>query len=61
MKIPNWKRGIGSNFCQANPNSTGRIGLMRGQGSLSVAANDVTLRAIQIPRFQFGIFIVSDV
>ncbi|MEL6431084.1 MAG: hypothetical protein AAFR54_18020 [Planctomycetota bacterium] len=53
--------GIGSNFCQANPNSTGRIGLMRGQGSLSVAANDVTLRAIQIPRFQFGIFIVSDV
>lgn len=52
--------GIGRNYCQANSNSSGQSGLMRAQGSVSIASNDVTLRATQLPQQQFGIFVVSD-
>lgn len=51
--------GIGTNYCQANPNSTGQLGLMRANGTTSIAANDVELRATQLPAFQFGIFVNS--
>lgn len=51
--------GIGTNYCQANPNSTGQLGLMRANGSTSVASNNIQLRATQLPPNQFGIFVNS--
>ncbi|MEL6431175.1 MAG: hypothetical protein AAFU73_06925 [Planctomycetota bacterium] len=43
----------------AVPNSTGVPGAIQAFGSTSAAANDVTLRASDLPPFQFGIFVVS--
>ena len=51
--------GIGTNFCAANPNSTGVVGLMKAFGSISRADNDVTLSARQMPQNQFGLFVAS--
>ena len=50
---------IGSNYCVANPNSTGSAGAMSAFGFTSVAANDVTLTASNLPPGQFGIFVTS--
>lgn len=51
--------GIGTNFCQANANSTGNLGLIRANGSTSLAANNITLIATQLPNNQFGLLINS--
>jgi hypothetical protein len=51
--------GVGSNYCTANPNSTGQTGLISGTGSASVAANDLTLEASGLPLNAFGYFITS--
>lgn len=51
--------GIGTNFCQANSNSTGNLGLMRANGSTSIATNNITLIATQLPINQFGLLINS--
>ena len=50
---------IGSNYCIANANSTGSVASISGFGLTSVAGNDVTLTASNLPQNQFGILIVS--
>lgn len=50
---------VGTNFCQANPNSTGLTGTLRGTGSASLAANDLVLMAEQLPPNQFAMLIMS--
>ena len=50
---------LGSNYCMANPNSTGSIGSMSATGSASAASNDLTLMATGLPNNQFGIFVTS--
>ena len=50
---------IGSNYCMAENNSTGVPATMSAEGSLTVADNDVTLTASDLPLNQFGIFVTS--
>ncbi len=51
---------IGAVFCDpVNPNSTGLRGQIDAQGSTSLATNDVTLTASQLPMNAFGFFIAS--
>jgi len=50
---------IGSNYCNANPNSTGVAAAISGFGREDVQDNDVTLRSINMPPSQFGIFVTS--
>ena len=50
---------IGTNFCQANNNSTGVPGAMSAEGSTIASVNDVTLTASSLPINQFGIFVVG--
>ncbi len=59
MDISYGTGGIGSNYCQANANSTGNLGLMRANGSTSIAANNIVLSATQLPNNQFGLLINS--
>ena len=51
--------GPGTNYCSANPNSTGQTGLISGAGSASVAANTLTLQASRLPNNAFGYFITG--
>jgi len=51
--------GIGTNYCVTNPNSTGSAAAMSAVGSATVADNDVTLIASNMPPMQFGIFVTS--
>ncbi|MEO0660868.1 MAG: hypothetical protein AAFZ87_04965 [Planctomycetota bacterium] len=51
--------GFGINYCMANPNSTGLIGVMSVAGSPVAADNDITLTASNLPVGQFGIFVTS--
>ncbi len=57
--VPNGAAGVGTNYCTANANSTGQTGLILGGGSASIAANDLTLTASQLPNNAFGFFITS--
>jgi len=50
---------IGTNYCLANPNSTGMTGAMSASGSASVASNNFTVTASDLPTSQFGIFVTS--
>ena len=50
---------IGSNYCQGATNSTGSPGLLRGLGSTSLAADDVTLLGTNLPGNQFALFVTS--
>lgn len=51
---------IGSVFCDpVNANSTGLRGRIDAEGSSSLAANDITLVASQLPMSAFGFFIAS--
>jgi hypothetical protein len=50
---------LGTNYCTANPNSTGHTGLISGAGSLSVAMNDLTIATSRLPLNSFGYFITS--
>lgn len=45
----------GANYCQATPNSTGMAASLTACGSLSLAANDLTLSAYPVPN-QFALF-----
>lgn len=55
-----WGPGLGSNYCgPAEPNSTGQPGLMNATGSSFAIAQNVTLRAEQLPVDQFGFFLTS--
>jgi hypothetical protein len=49
----------GTNYCTANPNSTGQSGVITGHGSVSVAANNLTISASLLPLNSFGYFITS--
>ncbi len=51
--------GIGTPYCQANPNSTGQPSAIFAIGSPQVADRDVTLRVENLPPNTFGFFIVS--
>ncbi|MEM1452400.1 MAG: hypothetical protein AAGI22_25070, partial [Planctomycetota bacterium] len=51
--------GIGTNYCTANPNSTGMTGSISATGSRVVASNDVTLTAENLPAMAFGFFLAS--
>ena len=51
--------GIGTQYCTSNPNSTGATGLCAATGSASVALNNVTLQASQLPLNSFGFFLTS--
>ncbi len=51
--------GIGTNYCNANNNSTGRSGKINGAGSASVASNNLTLEASDLPNNAFGFFLTS--
>ena len=50
---------IGTNYCMAAANSSGQTGAMSASGTLSVASNDVTITASNLPPSQFGIFVTS--
>jgi hypothetical protein len=50
---------IGTNYCTANPNSTGMTGLITGLGSAVVATNNLTLEASRLPLNSFGYFLTS--
>ena len=50
---------IGTNYCTANPNSTGATGVMSAVGSPVVASNDVRLRASSLSLNSFGFFLTS--
>jgi hypothetical protein len=50
---------IGTNYCMANPNSTGITGSTSAVGRTTAAENDVTLTASDLGTFSFGFFIAS--
>lgn len=50
---------VGTNYCAANPNSTGQLGRLTGSGSALAASNDLTLEASQLPLNAFGFFLTS--
>ncbi len=49
----------GTNYCMANPNSTGQTGLMSASGTNVVANNNLTLEASRLPNNAFGYFLTS--
>ena len=51
---------LGTNYCTAQPNSTGSAAAISATGSATAADNDVTLHATGVPPMQFGIFITSE-
>ena len=53
--------GIGTAYCQANPNSTGATAAIAAVGSPVVSLNDVTLRTSDMPANTFGYYLVSSV
>ena len=52
---------LGTNYCQAETNSTGATGAISASGSILAASNDVTLIGSGLPSGQFGIFVTSAV
>ncbi len=57
--VVEWDAALGTNYCQAVPNSTGQPGLMSVTGSLEVASNNLRLAASNLPAFAFSFFITS--
>lgn len=51
--------GVGTVFCMTSANSTGAPASLTALGSATVADNDLTLVAADMPANQFGIFITS--
>jgi hypothetical protein len=50
---------LGTNYCTANPNSTGQRAAMSAAGSRFVVDNDVRLAASSLPLNAFGFFLTS--
>ncbi|MEM6676130.1 MAG: hypothetical protein AAF726_24990 [Planctomycetota bacterium] len=50
---------VGSNYCAANPNSTGLASTMDASGTASLASNDLTLESTNLPPTAFAFYIVS--
>jgi hypothetical protein len=59
MEITFGAGSIGTNYCTANANSTGQTGDMSASGSTSVAANNLTIEASDLPMNAFGYFLTS--
>ena len=61
VRLSSWcdPSGVGTSYCQANTNSSGSVGTLRGTGSASLSANDLVLVAEQLPPDQFTLVIVS--
>ncbi len=59
--IVEWDGVIGTNYCQANPNSTGQTAVMAVSGSNEVANNNLRLESSNLPAFAFSFFITSPV
>ena len=53
--------GVGAQFCLTASNSTGARGELLGSGSPSVAGNDLTLVATNLPPLVFGFYLTSTV
>ncbi|HIF40704.1 MAG TPA: hypothetical protein EYQ74_06360 [Planctomycetes bacterium] len=51
------RAGVGSGFCESHVNSSGRPARMDAEGSASVAAADLTLRAVALPPGAVGGFL----
>ena len=52
--------GIGTNYCDSNPNSTGSVALLAASGSAVVADNALTLQVDLLPQSKFGYMLLSD-
>ena len=52
--------GFGTNYCMANPNSTGVPASISAHGSGDAATNQFFVTASDLPTFAFGFFIVSN-
>jgi hypothetical protein len=50
---------VGTSYCSANPNSTGTAASITALGSVSAAANALTLSASALPLHAFGFFMTS--
>jgi len=50
---------IGTNYCAANPNSTGATGYIAALGSPIAANNDLELYAFDLPANVFGFYVVA--
>jgi len=50
---------LGTNYCAANPNSTGAAGSMSASGSPVAANDDLTLTCAEMPNNAFGFFLTS--
>ncbi|MEM9802804.1 MAG: hypothetical protein AAGA20_20940, partial [Planctomycetota bacterium] len=53
--------GLGTNYCDANANSTGARASITASGSTTVADNDFTLECSSMPNFSFSFFLTSRV
>ena len=51
---------IGTNYCAANPNSTGNPAVISAEGSVIVADNNFDLFAVDLPPNKFGYFLASE-
>ncbi|MEM8711379.1 MAG: choice-of-anchor B family protein, partial [Planctomycetota bacterium] len=51
--------GVGSIYCEGNPNSTGAVSTIVAAGSSEVLANDLVLTAVDLPPNSNGYFVVS--
>ncbi len=51
--------GIGTLYCNGNPNSIGQVSTIVGMGSNSLAANNLVLNVVDLPLNTNGYFIVS--
>ncbi|MEM6569520.1 MAG: hypothetical protein AAF957_13990 [Planctomycetota bacterium] len=51
--------GVGTNYCMANPNSSGSTSSMSGIGTDLASANNLTLQADNVPTNAFGFFLTS--
>lgn len=51
---------FGAGYCAALPNSTGRAARVSASGSRSIADDQVTLMAFDMPNQSFGYFLVAD-
>jgi len=50
----------GTNYCSTNPNSTGVEASISASGSSTVASNDLSLLASDVPPGRFGYFLMSE-
>ena len=58
-EVPGSGSGIGTNYCAANPNSTGVGARISATGSTTAGLNFLTLKMEDLPQGQFTLFIAS--